>query len=190
MIEFFRGTVTPRDWATSGGIVGFAVVLCVAFYFVVHSSQQSKLQEIKADDRTVVAGIRRAREAQKNIDELDAEVAKTQEWVSQFEERLPESREIPTLFNQFEGLAREIGLRVKITQLDRQKEARKETIPYEIVAWGNFHQIADFVNRLERFQRYLKVSDLDIGEQEEGASEASFTLSTYRFLQKGEGGGS
>jgi Tfp pilus assembly protein PilO len=110
-----------------------------------------------------------------------------QELVTQFQERLPESREIPTLLKQFEGFAGEIGLRVELSQMQRVTDARKETIPYSVVARGDFSQIVRFINRLERFQRYLKVSDLNIGKEEAGVAEATFTLSTYRFIEPNEG---
>jgi Tfp pilus assembly protein PilO len=53
-------------------------------------------------------------------------------------------------------------------------------------AFGDFHQIVGFINRIERYERYLKISDLIINEQKQGVSEAQFKLSTYRFLQKTE----
>jgi Tfp pilus assembly protein PilO len=78
-------------------------------------------------------------------------------------------------------------LRVELSQMPRVTDERKETIPYSVTARGNFHQIIQFINRLERFQRYLKVSDLNIGKEDEGVAQASFTLSTYRFIQSEEG---
>jgi len=63
-------------------------------------------------------------------------------------------------------------------------DANKETIPYEIIARGDFHEIVQFINLLERDQRYLKVSNLDIGEEIAGISEATFQLSTFRFIQR------
>jgi type IV pilus assembly protein PilO len=186
MMEFFKGTVTRQDWAVCGGVVAASVVLFAAFLVLVHGSQRAKLQEIIAQDQQVQSDLKTAQSTQQHIDELRAEAAKMQELVTQFEQRLPESREIPTLLKQFEGFAGEIGLRVELSQLPRVTDPRKETIPYSVVARGNFHQIVSFINRLERFQRYLKVSDLNLGKEEEGVAQATFTLSTFRFLQPSE----
>jgi type IV pilus assembly protein PilO len=187
MTELFRGTVTRQDWAIVGGIVGFAAALCVVYALLVYRPEQIALEQVIATDEQVQADLKVARETERNIDGLRAEAAKMQELVSQFEQRLPESREIPTLLKQFEGFAGEIGLRVELSQLPRVTDAHKETIPYSVVARGNFHQIASFINRLERFQRYLKVSELNIGKEEGGVAEAQFTLSTFRFIQPDEG---
>ena len=187
MMELFKGTVTSRDWAAVGVILGVTVVVCAGFYFFGYAALQKELDQTIAEDQRVQADLKVARETQRNIEGLRAEAQKMEDMVGQFEERLPESREIPALLQKFEGLAREIGLRVKLVTLPRVTDDRKETIPFTVIAWGNFDKIARFINRLERFQRYLKVSDLSIGEEEEGVSEASFTLSTYRFIETEEG---
>lgn len=183
MREFLRGTVTPKDWAAVGGILGVTAVACVVFYFLVYGPQQTTIVEIDAKDKQVMADLKVARDTEKNIEQLRADAAKMQELVKRFEERLPETREIPTLLRQFESFAGEVGLRVELAQLPRVTDEKKETIPYSVKAYGSFHQIVSFINRLERFQRYLKVSDLKIGEEKEGVAESSFTLSTYRFIQ-------
>lgn len=187
MMEFFKGTVTPKDWAAVGVILGITVALCAVFYLLVYRAQGTNLESIRAEDAKVVAEVQAAQKLKENIAALEAETEKMQTLVAQFEERLPESREIPTLLRQFEGFAREIGLRVQLEQLPKVTDANKETIPYSVKASGSFHDIVSFINRLERFKRYLKVSDLDMGEEEAGVSECSFTLSTYRFIQANEG---
>ncbi|NIA14465.1 MAG: type 4a pilus biogenesis protein PilO [Nitrospiraceae bacterium] len=187
MMEFFKGTVTPKDWMAAGGILGFTALLCVAFYFLLYGPQTQIFADVVAEDRQVQADLDKARDTQANIKALRAEAAMMETLVSQFEERLPEKSEIPRLLRQFEEIARDVGLRVELAQLPAVRDATKITIPYTVTARGSFHEIASFINRLERYKRYLKVSDLDIGEQKLGVAEASFTLSTYRFAQTEEG---
>jgi Tfp pilus assembly protein PilO len=185
MMELFKGQITPRDYAISGGIAAGAVLIALAFYFIIYTGQTAKMDELNAQLRKVRADLKLANETKDNIGQLRADKSKMEELVAQFEHRLPESREIPTLLKQFEGFAGEIGLNVQLSQLPRITDTNKETSPYSVKAWGNFHQIVSFINRLEKFQRYLKVSDLKIVQSETGA-EASFTLSTFRFIQPTE----
>ena len=186
MTELLKGSVTQRDWMATGGVVGFTVLLCVAFVFLLYNPLDAKFAATAAANQQLQADLRVAKQAEKNIESLRAEASKMQELVTQFQQRLPDSREIPTLLKQFEGFAGDIGLRVELSQIQRVTDARKETIPYSVVARGNFSQIVGFINRLERFQRYLKVSDLNVGKEEEGVAEATFTLSTYRFIEPSE----
>jgi len=183
MLDFFKGTVTAKDWAFVAVVLGAAGLLGVGFYFGVYQKQQARLA-IAQDD------LARSREALKDAvrisleyDEFKAQAEIAADLVKVFEERLPEEREIPRLIEQFEAKATELGLRVDLAQLPSTRDTNKETIPYEIVARGGFHDIVQFINLLERDRRYLKVSNLDIGEEVAGVSRASFHLSTFRFIQ-------
>ena len=184
MIDFLKGTVTPKDWAVNAGILAAAAALAVAFYFMVHTGQRSRLAVVLADEKQVSSDLTEAKRINSEIGALREETAKIEKLVSDFEERLPSHREIPTLLKEFETMAAEENIEVELSPLARSQDERKETIPYNIVAHGSFHQIAGFINRLERFKRYLKVSDLSVGPSEDGVTTARFTLNTYRFIQE------
>lgn len=186
MMDFWKGTVTPKDWAAVGIIIGVAVLIAVGFYFTLYTTQEKTLAKLAEDNAQVAKRLATAIETEKNIEDLRARAATMQELVTQFEQRLPDTREIPTLLRQFEGFAGEIGLLVELSKLAPEGDAKKEVIPYSVKARGTFHQIATFINRLERFQRYLKISELSIGDVENGIAAASFRLSTYRFIQQAE----
>ena len=188
MMNFLKGTITPKDWAINAGILAVAVAIVAAFYFMVHTGQRTSLAVIMADDAQVSADLTEARRIDSAIGGLRDETAKIEKLVGDFEERLPSHREIPTLLKEFEAMAAEESIDVELSPLARSQDGRKETIPYSIVAHGNYHQIAGFVNRLERFKRYLKVSDLTVGPSKEGITTAHFTLNTYRFLQETKDG--
>ena len=186
MLDFFKGTVTSKDWAFVGAVLGVAGLLCAGFYFAIYKGQQVKLAEVAATLEETTQELKAARETNAKFDEFKAEAEKAEKLVLLFEERLPEEREIPRLLEQFEKKGDDLGLSVELTQLPTKTDANKETIPYEIVARGDFHEIVQFINLLERDKRYLKVSNLDIGEEIAGISEANFQLSTFRFIQRTE----
>ncbi len=182
MMDFLKGTITPKDWAANAGILAVTAGLVVAFYFLIHSGQRTRLETIEANDQQVSSDLKEARRINSEIGALREETAKIEKLVSDFEERLPSHREIPTLLKEFEAMAAEEDIDVELSPMPRSTDDRKETIPYSIVAHGSYHQIASFINRLERFKRYLNISDLSIGPVEDGVTTANFTLNTYRFL--------
>lgn len=183
MRDFVKGTVTPRDWINVAVALGIAIVLAVlGFYFGINPMKADIIAKNQELDSLKIQ-LREARDLEKDIERLREEEKKWGEVVELFQERLPEKREIPRLLRQFEQLGSDIGLSVELSQESSTRDASKETIPYSVVARGDFHQIVTFINLLEREQRYLKISDLNIGPQENGQSEASFTLSTFQFLQ-------
>ena len=182
MIEFFKGTVTPRDWLATAGILGMTGAIVAGFYFFVHVNQKDDLIGIQTLDARKVLDLDQARAIDSQIEALRVETDQIKALVREFEERLPSNREIVSLLKEFQRMADEEDISVEFASLPRDRDERKETIPYKIVARGSFHQIAGFVNRLERFKRFLKISNLNVGPAVDGITRADFTLNTYRFI--------
>lgn len=183
-MEWLKGTVTPKDWMANAAVVAVAIAIGVVYVMFFRSSQTDKLDAIKADHAQVIRDIQEARAKERAFEDLQRDTAKLQELVEVFDNRLPTERELPLLIRQFESLANAHSLPHKLTPKRRVKDANKETIPYEITTFGTFHQTVSFINSLERFERYFKISDLEIDENKDGIQEATFELKTFRFLEK------
>lgn len=190
-MDFLRGKVTPQDWRNVGYMLGFTAVLVMAFIFLVQGFQRSTLERIRTEDAAVKNLVEDALRKQANLKELETKAEKIQRLVTEFDSRLPSARELPRLVREFEAMAADVGLvSVGVNPLPPERDGRKETTPYNVTATGSFHQIVAFINQLERYKRYLKVSDLDIGPEKMGIAEAKFKLSTYRFLEPASGAAS
>ncbi len=182
MIDFLKGTVTPKDWISLAAILGVAAALAAGYFFVVYSGQQQRLAAIAADNVLVVADLTKARETSTGIETLRAMTKEIEVVVKEFKERLPTEREILSLYREVETLANAEGLTPSVAPLPPTQTETKEIIPYKITVSGGFHAIAGYINSLERYRRYLKVTDLSIGPWEDGVCEATFKLETYRFI--------
>ncbi len=182
MMDALKGTVTPKDWMAVGGALAVIAAVLAVYVFFVHSAQTTKIATLNDELAAVRRDLNEAITKEKNIEQLREETRKIDQLVKDFEKRLPSQREIPTLVRQFEQMANDVGLSHALKPEAPIRDEKKETIPYTISTFGNYHQTASFINRLERFERYLKVSNLKIEEEKEGVSKATFTLSTFRFL--------
>jgi len=183
-MEWLKGTVTPKDWVANAAILIIAIAICVAYVILVRTEQSEKLELVKADHAQVTRDIQEARAKERAIEELRRDTDKLQTLVKVFDDRLPTERELPLLIRQFESLANAHSLPHKLTPQRRIKDANKETIPYEITTFGTFHQTVSFINSLEGFERYFKITDLKIDENKDGIQEATFELKTFRFLEQ------
>ncbi|HOH51377.1 MAG TPA: type 4a pilus biogenesis protein PilO [Candidatus Hydrogenedentes bacterium] len=186
MLDILTGKVTARDWMFVGGVLALTAVIAVGFYVLVIGHQKQRVETRRQELAGVKKELGEAKKIAENIDGLRKESEDMERLVDIFQKRLPSEREIPNLLRQFEKLGADLGLRVQLASLPSRRESRTETIPYKVTAAGEFHKIAEFINKLERDERYLKVSDLDIGEQEAGVSTATFVLSTFRFIEQEE----
>ena len=186
MLDILTGKVTAKDWMFVGCVLALTPVVAVAFYVLIIGHQKQKVEARRQELASVKKELGEARKIEENIDGLRKESEDMERLVDIFQKRLPSEREIPNLLRRFETIGGELGLKVQLASLPSRKESRTETIPYKVTATGEFHQIVGFINLLERDERYLKVSDLDIGEQEAGVSVATFVLSTFRFIEQEE----
>jgi Tfp pilus assembly protein PilO len=164
-----------------GAIIAATVV---GFYFFVHEGQVKERQELRGKIAKVSGELETAKKLKADIATLRIETEEIESLVAEFAERLPNDREINVLIAKFESIANQVGLSVDMTPLPTTKDERKETIPYDVAATGDFHQLTNFINKLERYERYVKVSKLKIQEEENGTSEATFVVSTYRFIEQ------
>lgn len=189
MRDFLKGTVTPKDWIAVAGILGVTALVAAGFYFFVHTKAQEQIAALQENNALVTNDLRQAKNIDAQIESLRQETANIELLVSEFEQRLPSRREIPTLLKEFEGMEAGQDIDVEFSPRERVLDARKETIPYTVIARGNFHNVTAFINKLERFKRFLKITDLKVKTTESGNVQAEFTLNTYRFIeQESEGG--
>lgn len=186
MMDILKGKVTRQDWIFVAVVLLITVVLFTGFYLMGYRKIQDTINARGEELKAVKAELKHAQELNAGIEALRAEAREMKSLVDVFEGRLPDEREIPSLLGKFERLGGEIGLRVELSSLPTTKSGDMEIIPYKAVAFGQFHQIATFINMLERDERYLKVADLDINEEKDGVSAASFVLSTFRFISEPE----
>ncbi len=184
MIDLFRGKITLTDWAVLGLVIVVVIGLFISAYIFLFVPQQNKISQLQNDIRDLQKKIADAKKTVENYDKLQSQAKKMDNLVTMFNERLPEKREVPKLMKQFESMGDSLGLKTQLTPLPTTVDASKEVIPYQVVAKGSFHQIVAFINLLEKDQRYLKISDIDIGPEKAGICEAKFVLSTFRFAEK------
>ncbi len=187
MLDMLKGKVTRQDWVYVGSIIAVTVVLAGGLYYFAVMGEQTRVAARGVQLADVTKELESARKIEKNIASLRDEKVLMAQLFDDFQKRLPEEREIPNLLQRFEKMGGEIGLRLEMVPVETKTDRRIETIPFKVKAKGQFHQVVAFINLLESDERYLKVSDIDIGEEKEGVSEANFVLSTFRFLPEKEG---
>lgn len=187
MIDILRGTPQPQDWMALGGILTAAAVVGAAFYFLVYQGQLQEVDRIEIEDGAVVANLEKARQIERDIEKLKEETENIEILVRDFERRLPSKRELTRLQGKIEGFASQEEVKLRIRPRNAILDANKETIPYEIRAVGAYHKVASFINQLERYERYLKVSELSLSEND-GETSVDFMLHTFIFIEDSAGG--
>ena len=106
-------------------------------------------------------------------------------------EKLPNEKEIPQLLLRASSLGREAGL--DVTLFRQKPEVFREfymEVPVEMSTRTDYHQLRRYFFSLGKMPRIVNVSNMVIGnpkvDRNNVAVQASFLITTYRFLSEAE----
>jgi Tfp pilus assembly protein PilO len=188
MNGLFEAVITKQDKIIVGCIGAGLVVVVLLVVAFVYLPQKEQIGRLDSEIASVHDELAVAMETAAKKEELEKELKEIDKRVASFEAKLPTRKEIPKLYRKFQLAARDAGVVVKlIKKLDETKKAPRVEIPYEFEVSGSYHQLAAFINKLEMGERFVKISDVHVEEQEHGVSDTSFRLTTYLFVEGEEG---
>lgn len=173
-------------------IIAMLVVLGLGYYFDT-SEQLSELESKQKKEVQLLADYKREYEKAVNLDAYREQMAEMKETFKGLLEQLPKNTEIPGLLDEISYAASGAGVELLSHKyLDESKKAFYIEKPIEIVATGNYHQIADFVSRISKLPRIVTLHGFEItasstpqrrGPNRGESEQLSFSVlaKTYRY---------
>lgn len=179
--------------ARAGVTAGLVVLLLVGYYFFFYSSlsaekesllaQQAQLEQEKASYEARVQDYLAFRN----------EVAKLLEEQKELLRILPKDAEIPAFLEQIHQQAELVG--VDVLEFTRNADMPKDffaKIPVSMRVEGNYHRVAKFFRNVGELKRIVNIEGLRLARtgsptDREITLVASFTASTFRFMDKTPG---
>lgn len=87
-----------------------------------------------------------------------------------YEKKFPKEEEVPALLESLSTIAKRSSvdiIAVKPVKIEAKEQMEKiagifHEIPIEILAKGGYHQLGQFINRLENLDRFMEVIDIEI----------------------------
>ena len=172
------------------GLVLLIVIFMVAQFLVLGPQQEefmklsSRAEELKIlqDKKIMLQSAIRTQKAE--IQKIEKELAGTLE-------KLPNEKEIPQLLLKASSLGREAGL--DVTVFRQKPEVFREfymEVPVEMSTRTDYHQLQRYFFSLGKMPRIVNVTNMVIGnpkvERNNVSLQASFLITTYRFLSEAE----
>lgn len=189
MNGLFEPVITKQDWVIVGCIVAGLVAVALLVVAFVYVPQRDEVRALGDEIAAKQAELDTATETAAKRDELEKKLERVKRLVERFEAKLPTRKEIPKLFRKFQRAAGDANVVVlSIEKLDETKKVPRIEIPYEFEVSGSYHKLATFINTLEMGERFVKISDVHVGEQKRGVSDAEFRLTIYLFVEEEEEG--
>ncbi|MFH1753390.1 MAG: type 4a pilus biogenesis protein PilO, partial [Candidatus Omnitrophota bacterium] len=109
--------------------------------------------------------------------------------IKEFEEIFPREREIPKLLEKLSEVAsassvRIIGIKpVVVAGFGLEDEdSIYQTIPIEIIATSGYHELGEFLQKLETGYRFIMIKELDIDASKGNVRKHDIRLITETFV--------
>lgn len=171
-------------------LVSLIVIFMVAQFLVLGPQQEefmklsSRAEELKIlQDKKIML--------QSAIRTQKAEIQKIEKELAGALEKLPNEKEIPQLLLKASSLGREAGL--DVTVFRQKPEVFREfymEVPVEMSTRTDYHQLQRYFFSLGKMPRIVNVTNMVIGnpkvERNNVSLQASFLITTYRFLSEAE----
>ena len=171
--------------------VGVPLLVLLAYYFLIVSPRtmrtaqlSSHIEEMEQERDKKKFEAEQMPERQKEVDALDKQLkfALT---------RLPDEKEIPELLSSISNLGRDSGLEILVFR--QMPEAYQEfyaEVPVDMQVRGNYHQVAQFLDRVGKLDRIVNVSNIALkapkNVDESVQLDVNSRITTFRFLSEAE----
>jgi type IV pilus assembly protein PilO len=148
--------------------------------------KETRLAALRADINKGVATARRLGEFQSQVTDLERRL-------DALKNVLPEQKDVADTLRRIQGLATQSNLTLlRFTPAAPRQQPLYLEVPYQLIADGNFHNLALFFDRVAKFQRIINVGDISIaakpGQSVNSTITATLTATTF-VLQEGGGRG-
>ena len=167
-------------------ILAVPVIIYALFVYMPYFDEKGRLSEEKRRLESELATVRtKAGELQ----QLQQELAETQEMFASKAALLPEGKEIPKLLKDISSLGTAAGLEfLSFKPMPEQPKDFYEEIPISISLKGPYHSIGRFFDSVSKLERIVSVGDMKMSsparENNEMTLKTDCQLVTYRFTNE------
>ncbi len=158
----------------------------VLFYFLFFSPKQNELKGLEQKKITLIAEVKKAKAAARNLKKYQDEVAEAEKRFAQTAIVLPKKKEIPNLLRNISDLGKGAGL--DFLSFKPGSEIPKDfyaEIPVDISIRGPYHNMGYFLDQVSKLDRIVTVNNIKMGSPKKEGGEmllnSNCRLVTYRF---------
>lgn len=191
MNDFLEGLENLEPSRKIAIAIGVPLLVLLAYYFLIVSPRtvrtaqlSTHIEEMQQERDQKKFEAEQMPERQKEVDALDKQLkfALT---------RLPDEKEIPELLSSISNLGRDSGLEILVfRQLPEGYQEFYAEVPVEMQVRGNYHQVAQFLDRVGKLDRIVNVSNIALkapkNVDESVQLDANSRITTFRFLSEAE----
>lgn len=188
IIERLAKVPRTQRLALYGGVVA---AIAAIFVLLIYLPTNDKLDQLGSQQTELKSKKQAAIKRVRNAEQFQTEVDNLTEDLKQALKELPEDREIPGLLKNISTVGKKVGLEVRrFTPLPEERREYVAAVPVSLELGGDFHDVAQFFDRLSKMNRIVYVQDIEIGDPIERGGKVYLTVEgkavTFRFLSEAE----
>ena len=172
-------------------LVLFLVIItfCVFGYYYIYKPRSVKIGAIEPEIKKLKRTLRENLEITKGIKDIEDELKKIENRLSEAQAQLPTDKEIPNLLTKISDLGSMVGLEFVLFQPKPEipREFYNE-VPIDIRIKGSYHTVAQFFDMIAHLPRIVNISNIVMRNPhlEKGVIilETSCLATTFRFTAK------
>ena len=191
MNDFLEGLENLEPSRKIAIAIGVPLLVLLAYYFLIVSPRtvrtaqlSTHIEEMQQERDQKKFEAEQMPERQKEVDALDKQLkfALT---------RLPDEKEIPDLLSSISNLGRDSGLEILVfRQMPEGYQEFYAEVPVDMQVRGNYHQVAQFLDRVGKLDRIVNVSNIALkapkNVDETVQLDVNSRVTTFRFLSEAE----
>jgi len=152
-------------------IISAALAAAALYLYLVFAPQVAGVFKLTGDTGNMRSDLKSARTVIKGFEKLNTDLKERGQKVESYEKQLPAEQEIPALLENLSNMAKEsdikiVGIVPAMPKVKDDKSVDKNQIyreiPILITAKSGYHELGQFLNKLENADRFMKVVDIDI----------------------------
>jgi type IV pilus assembly protein PilO len=172
--------------------VGTVVVLGGLFVALVYMPKTKEIATLRSEVQSLETKIASAKFKSKDLDKLEAELAKRQDELKLALRLLPTTSEIPSLLKNITKLGNDSNLQFLLFSPEKEVEKEKlyVEIPVSIEVMGGYHDVAMFFDKVGKLDRIVNIVNVNIIPTKPNSTvlKTSCKALTYRFKENKKAG--
>jgi type IV pilus assembly protein PilO len=177
-------------------LVAILVAIAALFLYVLIIPIQDELKTAKGELSKLEQELNNSKAIARELPKFKEQVGKLNEELKNALTQLPNEKEIPEILKTISSLGKESGL--EFTLFRPKPEAPQQfyaTVPIELVALGNYHNVGIFFDKVSKLPRIINVIDFNMARAKDTKDikgkgdpglllKTSCMINTYRFIEK------
>ncbi len=150
-------------WQRYAVMFGLAIIVVVAFYFVVISGKAETIASLEQELSKIQKDVQDNRAHASKLAKLKEKIEKLEADRKEASKQLPSEKEIPELLEQISTLGTQTGL--EFLTFKPQAEVVREfyaEVPVNVEVTGRFHDVLSFFDEISHLPRIVTIGDMKI----------------------------